>query len=374
MVRTALADSTDLRPGVRPKVRYPTKIGFYADVRQRVDAYLLSTRGEGRDAGRMYTKTAILFFWLIGSYTLLTFFASTWWQMWPLAISLGLAVAGVGFNIQHDGNHGAYSNHSLINRLMALTLDMVGGSSYVWHHKHNVLHHTYTNVTGLDDDIEKHPWARLSPHQPRSSWNRFQHFYMWVLYGLSYFKWAFLDDFRCVIEGKISGNPIPRPSPWNLSVLILGKAFFFSWVFVVPMLFHPWWGVLGFYLAVSFMGSVIMSIVFQLAHCVGEAEFPVPAEGTHSMAKEWAAHQVESSVDFSRSNRFLGWYLGGLNFQIEHHLFPHVSHVHYAAISRLVEETAQKHSVRYFAHPTLFKALASHARWLRRMGTAPLLN
>jgi linoleoyl-CoA desaturase len=253
---------------------------------------------------------------------------------------------------------------------MAFTLDMVGGSSYVWFYKHNVLHHTYTNVAGLDDDIEKHPWARLSPHQPRTRWSRFQHLYMWILYGLIYFKWAFLDDFRFLIEGKIAGNPIPRPPARKLAALIFGKVFFFSWVFVVPMLFHPWWAVLAFYAVVSFIGSVIMSIVFQLAHCVGEADFPQPTEGTRSMAKEWAAHQVESSVDFSRHNRFLGWYLGGLNFQIEHHLFPHISHVHYPNISRIVEETAQKHSVRYFAHDTLFKALKSHARWLQRVGAA----
>jgi linoleoyl-CoA desaturase len=332
-----------------------------------VDAYLLTAGA--KHSVSMYLKTAILFAWLLGSYALLVVFASHWALAGALCISLGLAVAGVGFNVTHDSNHGAYSHHRLINKAMALTLDMVGASSFVWAHKHNTLHHRYTNVAGLDDDIGKLPWARFSPHQPRNILNRFQHIYLWLLYGFLLFKWNFVDDFTAIIKGNIAGSPLPKPSVWDIVILILGKVFFFSWALVLPMLFNPRWAVLAAYAAAAFVAGATTSVVFQLAHCVEEADFPSPNQSAE-MEKEWAVHQVESTVDFARDNKFVCWYVGGLNFQIEHHLFPRVKHVHYPAISRIVEEAAQKYSVRYFAHDGIFRALGSHARWLRRMGVS----
>ena len=365
MLRTALATPDSTRNHLHFKVKYPSNVGFYAEVRKRVDAYLFTAAS--RPSLSMYVKTVVLFAWLLTSYVLLVWFASHWVLAAAFCISLGLAVAGVGFNVTHDSNHGAYSTNRLINKSMALTLDMVGASSYVWAHKHNTLHHRYTNVAGLDDDIGKVPWARFSPHQPRNPLNRFQHVYLWLFYGLLLIKWNFVDDFTAIIRGQIAGSPMPRPSGWNLTVLITGKLFFFSWAFLLPMIFNTWWGVLAGYVAASFVAGAITSLVFQLAHCVEEADFPIPNEESSHMEKEWAVHQVESSVDFSRGNPLLCWYLGGLNFQIEHHLFPRVSHVHYPAISRIVEQTAEAYSVRYFAHQSIVGALTSHARWLRRM-------
>jgi len=366
MSRTALAHANTTRH-LPFKVKYPSNIGFYAEVKKRVDAYLVAAAG--KQGLSMYVKTAILFVWLLTSYGLLVAFASHWLIAGALCISLGLAVTGVGFNVTHDSNHGAYSDRRLINKAMALTLDMVGASSYVWTHKHNTLHHRYTNVSGLDDDIEKVPWARFSPHQPRNLLNRFQHIYLWLLYGFLLFKWNFIDDFTAIARGNIAGSPIPKPSAWDIVVLFLGKVFFFSWAFLLPMLFNPWWAVLAAYAVSAFVVGAVTSVVFQLAHCVEEADFPTPKRDSSEMEKEWAVHQVESTVDFARENKLVCWYVGGLNFQIEHHLFPRVSHVHYPAIAQIVEETARAYSVRYFAHESIFSALGSHARWLRRMGT-----
>src|SRR5262245_54200064 len=127
----------------------------------------------------MYVKTSVLLLWLAASYVALVFLPITAWQAILLAVSLGCAMAMVGFNVQHDGGHRAYSKRRLVNRLMAFSLDVLGGSSYFWNYKHNIAHHTYPNVLGADDDIYLGPLGRLSPHERRYWFHRFQHIYMW---------------------------------------------------------------------------------------------------------------------------------------------------------------------------------------------------
>jgi linoleoyl-CoA desaturase len=174
----------------------------------------------------MYLKTAIVMSWFAASYVLLVFLATTWWQTLPMAVSVALSLAAIGFNIQHDGSHGAYSEHPWINRLMALTLDLLGGSSFGWACKHNLVHHTYANITGHDDDIEIGIFGRLSPHQKRFS---FHHIYLWMLYGFVAMKWHFFDDFRDVFNGRFGGHRHPRPKGWDLVTFIGGKALFSRW-------------------------------------------------------------------------------------------------------------------------------------------------
>jgi linoleoyl-CoA desaturase len=318
----------------------------------------------------MYLKGAIIFGWLVLSYALLVFLAGTWWLALASAISLGLAMAAVGFNIQHDAGHQAYSRRKWINKLLALTLDLLGGSSFVWAKKHNSVHHCFVNISGHDDDIDIGFFGRLTPHQKRLKFHRFQHFYLWFLYGLLPTKWQVYDDFRDVARGRIGEHRFRRPRGWDLATLLGGKIVFFSLALAIPLLVHPLWAVLLFYALASFVQGVTMSVVFQLAHCVEEADFPLPRPDAGRMESPWAVHQVETTVDFARGNRFLSWIIGGLNFQIEHHLFPRISHVHYPALAPLVEETCREFGVRYIAHQTFRASVASHYRWLRRMGSA----
>jgi linoleoyl-CoA desaturase len=341
---------------------------FHRELRRRIDQYFANAGRSPRDCPRMYLKTAIVLAWVAASYGLLVFFAAAWWSALPLAISLGLSMAAVGFNIQHDGGHQAYSNRPWINRLMARTLDLLGGSSYYWARKHNTIHHSYANITGHDDDIDLGLLGRLSPHQKRLGVHRFQHLYLWVLYGFLPTKWQVYDDFRDLLTGRVCGKRFARPKGWDLAVFLGGKAIFFSLALAVPLLMHPVWAVLPLYLAVSFVQGVTLSVVFQLAHCVEEAAFPLPRQDTGRMETAWAVHQVQATVDFARGNRLLSWFIGGLNFQIEHHLFPRICHVHYPAIAPLVEQTCREFGLRYVAHPTFLAGVASHFRWLRRMG------
>jgi len=315
----------------------------------------------------MYLKTAIILAAFVGFYWLLVFAAATWWQGMPLAILLGLSIAGIGFNIEHDGGHHSYSNHTWINRLMAMTLDMIGGSSYVWHWKHGVVHHTYVNITGHDSDIELGVLGRLTPHQKRFGFHRFQHFYLWPLYGVNVIKWHFYDDFRDVILGRIGPHRMPRPKGLEMLILFCAKALFFALAFAVPLILHRFWVVLLFYSITVCVAGVIVSVVFQLAHCVEEAEFRIAPTDSPSLEQSWAIHQVETTVDFARRSRIESWLLGGLNFQIEHHLFPRICHVNYPAISQLVEQTCRDFGLKYREHVSFRAGLASHFRWLKRL-------
>ena len=350
------------------KVKFAGGDAFLVVLRERVDEFFGSTGRRRRDCAEMYVKTAAIFLWVIVSYVLLVVWATTWWQALLLSTSLGLAMAGVGFNIQHDGGHAAYSNRKWINNLMAMALDLLGGSSYIWKRTHNLVHHSFTNITGHDGDIDLSPLGRLSPHQKRFAFHRLQHMYLWVLYGFVTFKWQFFDDIRGIVTERIGKTRLPRPRGWQLVVFVCGKLLFVSLAFVIPMLLHPWYVVLLFFFAASFVQGLMLSVVFQLAHCVEEADFPMPRDGTGRMENAWAVHQVETTVDFARRSRLVTWYTGSLNHQIEHHLFPQICHVNYPAISGLMEETCRDFGVRYSAHETLWAAVGAHYRWLRQMG------
>ncbi len=347
--------------------KFDTDDRFRRELRRRVEQYFTSTGRRQRDSRQMYLKTAIVFGCLVTSYALLVFGAATWWLALPLAVLLGLSLAAVGFNVQHDGGHGAYSEHRWVNKLAATSLDLLGGSSYIWARKHNSIHHSYTNVTGHDDDINVGFLGRLSPYQQRLKLHRFQHLYLWVLYGFLPIKWHLYDDFHDVLTGRIGQHRFARPRGRDLVTLLGGKALFFALAFGVPLLLHPWWSVLAFYGVASFVEGVALSVVFQLAHCVEEAEFPLPRPDTGRMATAWAEHQVQTTVDFAPRNRLLSWFIGGLNFQIEHHLFPQICHVHYPALAPLVQQTCREFGLRYTANPTFRAGVASHFRWLRRM-------
>jgi linoleoyl-CoA desaturase len=347
---------------------------FQLELRRRVDEHFRATGRRERDCWQMYLKTAIILACLAVSYLLLVFVAQAWWQGVPLAVLLGLAAAGIGFNVQHDGGHHAYSDYRSVNKLMAMTLDLMGSSSYFWHWKHVVFHHTYVNVADHDPDINLGVLGRVTPHQTRLAFHRWQHLYLWPLYGLLAVKMQFVDDFRRLITGRIGSHRVRRPTGWDLVLLLAGKATFFAWAFGIPLLFHPVTAVLVYYGIAAVVLGTALSVVFQLAHCVEQAAFPLPFAETGRIEQAWAIHQAETTVDFARPSRVVAWLLGGLNFQIEHHLFPRISHVNYPAISKLVEQACRDFGVTYTEHKSFREGLASHFRWLRRMGMPNTAN
>ena len=349
-------------------VKFDRAAAFHQELKATVAAYFASTGRRERGLMAMYVKTAIILAWFAASYILLVFVAQTWWQAVPCALSLGLSVAGIGFNIQHDGSHGGYSRSDAVNRLMACALDLVGGSSYFWHWKHNILHHSFTNIAGADDDINIGVLGRLAPTQRRYFFHRFQHYYMWALYGVVPLKWQLVDDFKELVKSRVGSKPVPPPRGMELVLFWAGKAGLVTLAFVIPLLVHSVWVVATFYLGTMFVLGVVLATVFQLAHCVEEAAFPVPVGEPARIPAEWAVHQVQTTVDFAQRNRILTWYLGGLNFQIEHHLFPRISHLHYPAIAPMVKSVCEAFGVKYHAHRSMLAAARSHFRSLRQMG------
>lgn len=351
---------------IEEKVRFLGMGAFQADLRTRVDEWFERSGRSSNANGAMRLKTAVVLAWSAASWGLLVFGEIHGWQAPLLAVSLGLGLAGIGFNVMHDANHGSWSKHARVNGTLAFTSDLLGASSWLWRQKHNVLHHTYANIVGMDPDVESGSFLRLAPSQPLHPWHRFQHLYAWPLYGVFMIKWWFIDELRELLTGRIEGHRFPRPRGWDLAALALGKLLFLAWAVVIPVVVHPTWAVVPLWLLATGTLGIVLASVFQLAHCVVDADFVAPRDG--ALQTDWAAHQVASTVDFARGSRFLAWYLGGLNFQVEHHLFPKICHVHYPALAPIVEATCRDHGLRYRAQPTLRRALAGNVRWLRIMG------
>ena len=341
---------------------------FIAETRREVELYLAPRRIRLRGRLQLYAKTVVAF----------AIWAASWATLILLRpglllglVALGGLVAGtilIGFCVQHDANHGAYFRTRRFNHLMGWTADaMLGISSYAWRVKHNVAHHTYTNVDGYDDDVTQTPFVRLVPTQTPRPWYRLQHLYVWPLYSLMVIRWQIGADITALIRGRIANSTLRMPRGWDLAGLVTGKALFIGWAVVAPLLFYPWWVVAIGYVGFTMITSLVTATTFQLAHCVEEAEF-ASAEQLAAVKKQWAVHEVETTVDFCPRNPRLTWVLGGLNYQIEHHLFPRVAHTHYPRIAEIVRRNAVKHGIRYTAQPSLRAALGSHQRHLRTLG------
>jgi linoleoyl-CoA desaturase len=354
--------------GSAAKVRFSGDGVFIRETRREVEAYLSSESALRRGRRQLYVKTVVAF----------AVFAASWSALIvvrPGVLLSLLALAGlsvgtilIGFCVQHDANHGAYFRTRRANHLLGWSTDaLLGFSSYAWRVKHNIAHHTYTNVDGYDDDISQTPFVRLLPSQTPRPWYRLQHVYIWPLYSFMIVRWQIGADIAALLRGRIGTSPIRPPKRWDLVGIIAGKVLFVGWAIVAPLLVYPWQVVLPSYLVFTMVTSVVTATTFQLAHCVEEADYSSPPQLT-AEPREWATHEVETTVDFCPRNPVLTWLLGGLNYQIEHHLFPRVAHTHYPHIAGIVRRNAARHGIRYTAQPSLRIALRSHHRHLRSLG------
>lgn len=362
------AEAKDRQRAIVPALKFAVENEFIHELRRRVDALFEETGRRKRDCWQMYLKTAILLTAFFGTYITLLAVAPAWYVAIPLSIVIGLVAAAIGFNIQHDGGHNAYSERPWINKLASVALDMIGGSSYHWHWKHGVYHHTYVNIDGHDTDVEVGLLGRLCPHQPRLGFHRWQHLYLWPLYGMLAIKWQLYDDFHDLAVGRIGKHKVRRPRGWDLALFIAGKVVALTLAFGIPMLLFPVWKVLVCYAAAMITMGMVMAVVFQLAHVVEEAAFPLPIEDTNKMENAWAVHQIQTTVNFARNSKVCSWLLGGLNFQIEHHLFPKICHINYPAMSKVVKQVCEEFKVKYHEHASFVAGVVSHYRFLREMG------
>jgi linoleoyl-CoA desaturase len=344
------------------------KDSFHVELKKRINQYFESTGNPQTGTKHLYIKAIVLLSLFVGLYVHLVFFTPG--ILWAIleCVLMGIVTAAIGFNIMHDGGHGSFSRNKAVNRLAAFSLNLLGGSSFMWNMKHNVIHHAYTNIDGLDDDIDIKPWMRMSTTQPKLAFHRYQHVYFWLLYSLLYVLWVFVLDYQKYFKGKVGNIPLKKMSLadhvvfWGFKILYL---FLFVALPIIMVGFQAW--LIGF-LVFAILTGLIISIVFQLAHTVEHTHFPVPHAETGRLEDEWAVHQLKTTANFATTSKIVSWFTGGLNFQIEHHLFPKISHVHYPALRKIIKQACAEYGVPYIEYPRMRYAIASHVAFLRRMG------
>lgn len=351
-------------------IRFAETTPFLKNLRESADAHL-AERGVPRHGGaRIIAKSALILTALVASYLGLVFYATELWQALLLGFALSQAITMVGFNIMHDGGHRAFSNRGWLNKAMVLTLDLIGASHALWLVKHGYYHHSFPNIDALDDDLETGGLLRLHPDQPWRPHHRWQALYAPFLYSLLAIHWI-VSDFWEFFAGRIGTRRTNKPKLGAIVVFLLFKANFVLWAFVLPMTLHTWWHVIGMFLLVFLTVGLCIALTFQLAHVNEAVEFPTELEDDAQLDVDWAAHQLRTTADFAPLNPVLGFYMGGLNHQVVHHLMPRYSHVRYRTLQPIVAETARAHGLTYRVYPTLRAAIRGHWRVLRRLSQAP---
>lgn len=355
------------------KVSFTNKSSsFHQDLKSSVEDYFSTSRIQKTGNWKLYSKALTLVPAAIGLYVLLLGVHLPLISGMLVSGLLGFVLASIGFNVMHDACHGSYSNKSWINNLMGLSLNLLGGNAFIWKFKHNIIHHTYTNIDGIDDDIAKSPAMRSCESQKWVAMHRFQHIYVVLLYAISSLLWVSLMDFNKYFKGKVHNTALQKMDLNEHIIFWLSKLLYVVFYIMLPVHYVGWtaWAV-GFSCMHITMG-LTLALVFQLAHVVEDAAF-VFAPGTEpqKIEEEWAIHQVRTTANFAPGNKIIGWFVGGLNYQIEHHLFPKVSHIHYPAISGIVKEVCSKHQVHYNEFRTMTAAVGSHFRMMRMLGKKP---
>jgi len=288
--------------------------------------------------------------------------------MWAL---MGFGMSGLGLSVMHDANHGSYSKNQRVNKVLGAVIVFIGGYSANWKMQHNVLHHSFTNIDGYDEDLESGV-IRLSPHQKRRGIHRFQVFYAPIMYGLMTVYWSMAKDFDQIVRYKkknlLEGQGLTFGKA--LFHVIVNKVIYFGVILVLPLLLIdlPWWHILIGYFLMHYICGLVLAFIFQLAHVIEETDF-YAADEESSVENNWAIHQMKTTANFANGNRLLSWLIGGLNFQVEHHLFPNICHVHYRKIAEIVKETAAEFKVPYNQHKTFLGALKSHFVLVNQLGT-----
>jgi linoleoyl-CoA desaturase len=343
-------------------------MGFQKTLNERVNAYLREHNIPGRDLPAMHLKTAVALGWWLAAYLLLLLGHFPPLVNVILSLVWAMSIASIGFNVMHDANHGGYSDNPRINKLVSLSAEMLGMSGFRWRIKHNVWHHTYTNISGFDDDVETFGLMRLTPRSPWKPLFKVQVWYFPAVYSLIAFDFI-LRDLMMAFTGKSDANHVyPKMGAADKLIFWGGKLFFCVIMFVLPMLVFPWWQVLVGFMIVMLTVGLVMGVVFQLAHINGAATFPEPVGSPQHIESEWAVHQVETTADFAPHNRLLNFYVGGLNYQIEHHLLPHICHLNYPRLAPIVRATCEEFGIRYNCYATWREAFAGHLRELQLLG------
>ncbi|WP_282159883.1 fatty acid desaturase family protein [Ulvibacterium marinum] len=355
----------------KPKFSKRTNSDFSKTVRNRVNQYFktnnISKHANKSMVGKTILMLAVFFVPLV--FINIGAIASPW-LLFALYITSGIGMAGIGMGIMHDAIHGAYSKNQRVNKYLGYTMNLIGANATVWKIQHNVLHHTYTNIEGADDDINAPFFLRFSPHAKKNILHRFQHWYVWFFYGLSTVSWVTAKDFIRLVRYRKMGYMSKKNEFRNEIIKVTGwKLLYYSYALTIPMLtvpLAPWIIILAF-LSMHFVTGLLISTIFQVAHIMPSTEFPLPDEDG-LIEGDWYSHQLATTTNFAPKSSFFSWLIGGLNYQIEHHLLPNVCHVHYKKISNIVAATAREYGMPYNTKRTFVAAIRDHVGVLRKLG------
>lgn len=349
---------------------------FFQSLKKEVEEYFAAKQISKTGDYRLYIKSVVLLGTAVAIYLSLMLLSLNPYIAMGLAGLLGYISACIGFSVMHDANHGSYSKNEKLNDLMGIIgSNGLGANAFFWKQKHNIIHHTYTNIDGLDDDIAKSPIIRQCETQKWVPMHRIQHLYIPFIYALTSIFWLFFMDFTKYFTRKIYTTEAWKMTLRN-HIVFWGTKIYYLIVFIVlPIMVWGWLGwLIGFFVMHAFMG-ITLSFVFQLAHVVENTEFEhIPLDETKHLETAWAEHQIKTTANFAMNNKVISWFVGGLNYQIEHHLFPKVSHVHYPALSKIVQKKCKEYNLPYNQYPTLFKAVASHFRTMKQLGIKPAFS
>lgn len=354
----------------------PGKDSFHDTIIARVNSYFKKNKISPFATTGMWVKTVVMLLLYFVPYTLMAtgLGAGRPWLFFGFWFLMAWGMTGIGTSVMHDANHGTYSANRKVNNFISYILEVIGGYNVTWRIQHNMLHHTYTNIAGLDEDIDAIKFLRFSPSQPRSWYHRYQHLYVWFFYMVMTLFWMTAKDYLQAVRYKQHDLLIKHRVSLKQAIfrITLYKIFYYSYIIALPVLFSgmPWHYVLFGFLLMHFTAGLFLSCIFQPSHVVESSPFAVPVyvDGKKRMEESWAIHEVENTNDFAPGNRILTWFIGGLNYQIEHHLFTGICHVHYPKLAPIVKKTAAEFGIPYHVEPTYLKALAGHVRMLKKLG------
>jgi linoleoyl-CoA desaturase len=354
------------------RFNHAEKADFFRELNKRVNDYFKENNISKYANAEMKIKTIFMLSLYFAPFILMLIgMVTSTWAIVLMWVLMGFGMSGIGLSVMHDANHGAYSKRKWVNNILGFTSNFLGANDMNWRIQHNVLHHSYTNIEGMDEDINIGFIMRFSPHQQRRKLHQFQLYYAWFLYGFLTMNWFVAKDFAQLknykekdllkAENKTYGGAF-----FEILMLKVGYVLL-TLVLPIILLPIPWWGVVLCFMLMHFICGLILSLIFQPAHVLSETDFFEPdADG--NVENNWAIHQMRTTSNFAQGSKWFSWFVGGLNFQVEHHLFRNICHVHYRKIAKIVKETADEFQVPYHSHKTFFHALKSHFTLLNNLG------
>lgn len=358
------------------KISFGKRSAFTQELHQRVEAYFRDNHKKKRGNPAMYVKTIVIVAWIFGSWAFLLLTPQVLGLKLLGCVMMGLAIAAYPMNVFHDAAHGGYSNNATLNRWLSFGGDVMGISNYFWRIRHNKLHHIYTNIPGYDMEIHGDGFVRMAPSAEHLWHHQYQHIFIWLVYPIIPIYWALSEVHlfftACTGSASYLDNPIPKPKPADVVVFVVSRLVGLGFFVGLPLsLGYPLWQVfLGLILIYMVYGLVAVQ-VFMLAHILEKADFPTVDENDRHLDEDWVLFQMRTTADFAHRNPIVTWYLGGLNYQVVHHLFTDICHIHYPDLADILADVSAKHGVTYRRYDTSWDAIVSSYRWLKLMGQRP---